>query len=311
MKTIELKHPLHVENDPVPAVAALGFFDGIHQGHKKVIKKAVSIAEEKNLTAAVMTFNPHPKEVLRKEKADYLITLEQKKKKLAALGVELLYIVQFNEQFASLSPQQFIDQYLIGLNVKHVVAGFDFTYGQKGKGTMESFSFHARGKIEATTVEKWTEESEKVSSSAIREALKNGDTLKAARYLGEKFQVEGPVIHGEKRGRTIGFPTANIEVPPRILLPSKGVYAVKLKVKNKIINGVANIGVKPTFHEKNNEQSLEVYLFDFQEDIYDEYVTVFFYEKLRGEEKFNSVDELVARIKTDVAEAERILTISS
>lgn len=307
MKIIELVHPVSAERQFEASVAALGFFDGVHQGHKQVIKKAISIAEEMNLSSSVMTFNPHPKEVLRKEKADYLTTLELKKKKIKALGVDILYIVTFDSEFASLSPQQFVDQYLIALNVKHVVAGFDYTYGQKGKGTMDSFSFHSRGIIKATTVRKWTEKNEKISSSAIRHALREGDTEKAARFLGEAYQVQGQVIHGEKRGRTIGFPTANVEVPPQVLLPASGVYAVKVLLEDRWLNGVANIGVKPTFHENSNTQTLEVFLFQFDADIYEKKLAVFFHDRIRGEVKFSSVEELKTQIAEDAAAAEDML----
>lgn len=308
MKVIELVHPLQTDVHFDESVIALGFFDGVHEGHKQVIRKAISIAAEMNVASAVMTFYPHPKEVLRNEKADYLTTVELKKEKIRNLGVDILYIVTFDAQFASLSPQQFVDQYLIALNVKHAVAGFDYTYGQKGKGSMDSFSFHSRGMIEATVIDKWMDGSEKISSSAIREALRAGDVKKAERYLGEAHQVNGKVVHGEKRGRTIGFPTANVEAPPGLLLPASGVYAVKVRYGNHWIDGVANIGVKPTFHENVNTQTLEVFLFQFDQDIYGKDISVFFYDRIRGEVKFSSVDELKAQISKDVEKAESILT---
>jgi riboflavin kinase / FMN adenylyltransferase len=309
LQTIELKHPLPAGVFP-ETCAALGFFDGVHRGHEEVIKRAIAAAYDKGMTPAVMTFFPHPKEVLRKEEAEYLTTLEDKKERLEALGVEILYLVQFDSSFASLSPQQFVDRFIIDLNIKHVVAGFDYTYGHKGKGTMDSFPFHARGLVETTTVEAFRDCDEKISSTAVRTALKNGDINKVSHYLGRHYTVKGKVVHGEKRGRTIGFPTANIEPSLKVLLPSAGVYAVMVEKGNSTYCGVANIGVKPTFHQDGTEKTLEVYFLDFSEDIYGETLKVEFIERLRGEEKFASVDELISQIQKDVEEARNVLSDS-
>lgn len=310
MKTLKLKHPHSLLESP-PAVVALGFFDGMHRGHQDVIDTAKRKAEEFGMKSAVMTFFPHPKEVLRKSEIDsvyYLSTLEEKEKRISELGIDYLYIVEFESHFSELSPQQFVDQYLIGLNIQHVVAGFDYSYGRLGKGSMETLPFHSRNKISHTTVGKITNNGEKISSTAIREALSQGSLRKAANFLGRNYVVQGIVEHGEKRGRTIGFPTANISYADKIIVPATGVYAVWLFVEEEWHKGVCNIGYKPTFHDSAvGKPTVEVHLMDFEGDLYEKDVECSFVERIRGEEKFSSVDDLIAQIKEDKESALRIL----
>ncbi|PAD70758.1 riboflavin biosynthesis protein RibF [Bacillus sp. 7586-K] len=306
MKIIKLSHPHHkVNQDFDEMTLALGYFDGVHKGHQKVIIKAKEIAEETGMKSAVMTFHPHPLVVLRKQKEiDYLTPLEEKIKLIEQLDVDLLFIVEFTEEFAALSPQQFVDEYIINFHVKHVVAGFDFTYGHLGKGTMNTLPEHSREQFSCTTVEKQTDHDRKISSSLIRETIKNGDISYANKLLGRPHSVSGTVVHGDKRGRTIGFPTANVDVPDMYLIPPTGVYAVSLTVKEKEYKGVCNIGFKPTFNkEKELKPSIEVHIFDFNQDIYGEKVSVSWYKRIRSEQKFHNVDELVAQISKDKNDA--------
>ncbi|MDQ0227561.1 bifunctional riboflavin kinase/FAD synthetase [Metabacillus niabensis] len=306
MKIIKLSHPHHkVNQDFDEMTLALGYFDGVHKGHQKVIIKAKEIAEETGMKSAVMTFHPHPLVVLRKLKEiDYLTPLEEKIKLIEQLDVDLLFIVEFTEEFAALSPQQFVDEYIINFHVKHVVAGFDFTYGHLGKGTMNTLPEHSREQFSCTTVEKQTDHDRKISSSLIRETIKNGDISYANKLLGRPHSVSGTVVHGDKRGRTIGFPTANVDVPDMYLIPPTGVYAVSLTVKEKEYKGVCNIGFKPTFNkEKELKPSIEVHIFDFNQDIYGEKVSVSWYKRIRSEQKFHNVDELVAQISKDKNDA--------
>ncbi|MFS0879771.1 bifunctional riboflavin kinase/FAD synthetase [Metabacillus niabensis] len=306
MKIIKLSHPHHkVNQDFDEMTLALGYFDGVHKGHQKVIIKAKEIAEETGMKSAVMTFHPHPLVVLRKQKEiDYLTPLEEKIKLIEQLDVDLLFIVEFTEEFAALSPQQFVDEYIINFHVKHVVAGFDFTYGHLGKGTMNTLPEHSRKQFSCTTVEKQTDHDRKISSSLIRETIKNGDISYANKLLGRPHSVSGTVVHGDKRGRTIGFPTANVDVPDMYLIPPTGVYAVSLTVKEKEYKGVCNIGFKPTFNkEKELKPSIEVHIFDFNQDIYGEKVSVSWYKRIRSEQKFHNVDELVAQISKDKNDA--------
>lgn len=287
---------------------ALGYFDGVHLGHQKVIGTAKQIAEEKGLTLAVMTFHPHPSHVLGRDKEpkDLITPLEDKINQIEQLDTEVLYVVKFNEVFASLSPKQFIDQYIIGLNVQHAVAGFDFTYGKYGKGTMETMPDDLDGKAGCTMVEKLTEQDKKISSSYIRTALQNGDVELANVLLGQPYFIKGIVIHGDKRGRTIGFPTANVGLNNSYIVPPTGVYAVKAEVNGEVYNGVCNIGYKPTFYEKRPEQpSIEVNLFDFDQEVYGAAIKIEWYKRIRSERKFNGIKELTEQIEKDKQEAIR------
>ncbi|OEI74260.1 riboflavin biosynthesis protein RibF [Bacillus subtilis] len=309
MKTIHITHPHHlIKEEQAKSVMALGYFDGVHLGHQKVIGTAKQIAEEKGLTLAVMTFHPHPSHVLGRDKEpkDLITPLEDKIDQIEQLGTEILYVVKFNEVFASLSPKQFIDQYIIGLNVQHAVAGFDFTYGKYGKGTMETMPADLDGKAECTMVEKLTEQDKKISSSYIRTALQNGDVELANVLLGQPYFIKGIVIHGDKRGRTIGFPTANVGLNNSYIVPPTGVYAVKAEVNGEVYNGVCNIGYKPTFYEKRPEQpSIEVNLFDFDQEVYGAAIKIEWYKRIRSERKFNGIKELTEQIEKDKQEAIR------
>lgn len=309
MKTIHITHPHHlIKEEQAKSVMALGYFDGVHLGHQKVIGTAKQIAEEKGLTLAVMTFHPHPSHVLGRDKEpkDLITPLEDKINQIEQLGTEVLYVVKFNEVFASLSPKQFIDQYIIGLNVQHAVAGFDFTYGKYGKGTMETMPDDLDGKAGCTMVEKLTEQDKKISSSYIRTALQNGDVDLANVLLGQPYFIKGIVIHGDKRGRTIGFPTANVGLNNSYIVPPTGVYAVKAEVNGEVYNGVCNIGYKPTFYEKRPEQpSIEVNLFDFDQEVYGAAIKIEWYKRIRSERKFNGIKELTEQIEKDKQEAIR------
>jgi riboflavin kinase/FMN adenylyltransferase len=286
-------------------VLALGYFDGVHIGHQKVILKAKEIAKNLGIKSAVMTFNPHPLVVLRnQEEIDYITPLDEKIRLIEELNVDLLFVVEFTKDFAALLPQQFVDDYIINLNVKHVVAGFDFTYGHLGKGTMETMPFHSREQFFHTTVEKQTDHDRKISSTLIREVIRSGDVIYANKLLGRPHSVTGTVVHGDKRGRTIGFPTANVEVSDVYLLPPTGVYAVSIIVKGQEYEGVCNIGYKPTFNkEKSAKPSIEVHIFDFQSEIYEEKVSVSWFKRIRSEQKFHNVDELISQIAKDKAAA--------
>jgi riboflavin kinase / FMN adenylyltransferase len=280
---------------------ALGYFDGVHRGHQQVILEAKTKAAQMGICSAVMTFDPHPSVVLGKavQQIQYITPLEEKVKIIEELGIDYLFIIQFTTEFANLLPQEFIDQYVIGLNVRHVVAGFDFTYGRMGKGTMETLPFHSRDQFSYSIVPKFTQGDEKVSSTRIRNLLREGRTDSLLSLLGRYYSTSGIVIHGDKRGRTIGFPTANVDINEEFIIPPLGVYAVRFNVKNQWHNGVCNIGYKPTFNKEALHPSVEVHLFDFNEDIYGEKVTIEWHLHLRNEQKFSGIEELVAQIERD------------
>jgi riboflavin kinase / FMN adenylyltransferase len=302
LEVIKLNFPLNIDKTEIPSLSiALGYFDGVHLGHQKVILKAIEQAEQKGIHSAVMTFDPHPSVVLGKNEqhVQYITPLDEKVKIIEKLGIDYLFIVHFTADFANLLPQEFIDQYVIDLNVKHVVAGFDFSYGRMGKGTMETLPFHSREKFTFTVVEKYTIGDEKVSSTRIRQYIKDGKTAQLPELLGRFYMTAGLVIHGDKRGRTIGFPTANVETKDEYILPPLGVYAVKIKIGQTWYEGVCNVGYKPTFNKEALKVSVEVHVFDFNKDVYGELVSVEWHKYLRKEQKFSGIDELVAQIERD------------
>lgn len=304
MEVIKLKFPLNIDKTEIPPLSmALGYFDGVHLGHQKVILEAKKHADQKGLRSAVMTFDPHPSVVLGKNEKhvhfQYITPLAEKIKIIEKLGIDYLFIVHFTPDFANLLPQEFIDQYIIDLNVKHVVAGFDFSYGRMGKGTMEILPFHSREMFTFTVVEKFTSGDEKVSSTRIRNYIKEGRTGELPELLGRFYLTEGIVVHGDKRGRTIGFPTANVDTRDEYILPPLGVYAVKIKVGGDWYEGVCNVGYKPTFNKETLKVSVEVNIFNFESDIYGAEVKIEWHQYLRKEQKFSGIEELVTQIEKD------------
>lgn len=302
MRTFELTYPHSMVLNELPeTVTAIGFFDGIHKGHQKVIQTAVREAKERGMESAVITFHPHPSVVLKKDvqHVKYLTPIREKQEILQKLEVDRLYIIQFNQELASLTPQVFVDHFLKGLRIKHMVAGFDFSYGHKGKGNMQTIQEHAAGAFTVTQVDKVVIDGEKISSTKIRNLLKAGDMDEAARLLGRPLSVTGLVVKGEQRGRTIGYPTANIAVSDETLLPKVGVYAVKVLYKNEVYEGMASLGFKPTFTDQLVEPILEVNIFDYNNDLYEEELRVQWYTFIREEKKFSGVEELVSEIVED------------
>ncbi|WP_251549157.1 bifunctional riboflavin kinase/FAD synthetase [Neobacillus muris] len=302
MDVFKLSFPLILAKNQFPPLAmALGFFDGVHLGHQKVIAEAKKQAAENGLGCAVMTFDPHPSVVLGKnnQHVQSITPLAEKVNKIAELGVDYLFIVHFTPEFANLLPQEFVDHYIIGLNVKHVAAGFDFTYGRMGKGTMETLPFHSRDMFSYSVVPKFTEGNEKVSSTRIRKLLRDGKVDELPVLLGRYYTTAGTVVHGDKRGRAIGFPTANVEISDDCILPPTGVYAVKLLVNQQWHDGVCNLGYRPTFYNETVKPSVEVHLFDYNHEFYGEEVTIEWHRRLRQEQKFAGIDELVLQIEQD------------
>ncbi|MEL4024444.1 riboflavin biosynthesis protein RibF [Lysinibacillus endophyticus] len=308
MNVEHLRYPHQLDpNDQTAAYSlAVGFFDGVHKGHQAVIKNAIEKAQELNIESAVMTFDPHPSIVLggRKEKVFYITPLQQKIDLFRKMGVQNVFVVHFTSDFAKLSPEEFIQYFIRDLNVKHVSAGFDFTFGQFGKGNMEMMKQLSNGDYGVSVINKQADEEEKISSTRIRQYLQDGDMESAARLLGRAFKVPGIVVHGDKRGRTIGFPTANIQPSEGSFIPGTGVYAVRIKIQDKWYDGVCNVGYKPTFKNPNDKQlSIEVHILDFNKNIYGEEVVVGWYKRIRSEQKFDGIESLKAQIEKDKNEA--------
>jgi len=299
LSTLSLDKPLSI---------AIGHFDGVHRGHQNVIRQAVNAAKESEMLSAVLTFDPHPKEVLGQGEQYYrcLTPFDAKTALFAELGVDLVFIMKFDLEFASVTPERFVNEVLRTLRAKQVVVGFDFNFGHKGSGNAESLKQLAEPDIAVHIIEPLIENGVKVSSTYIREALEQGDLELAERLLGRPYEVEGIVVHGDKRGRTIGFPTANLQFIAPYIAPRLGVYAVMAWIGDTAYPGVLNYGLKPTFNKDELKPVMEAHLFDFNSDIYGEQMRLQLLSFIRSEKKFNSIAELVEQIGSDSEQAKAI-----
>lgn len=307
MKTIEITYPFDVSPLPVPPISlAIGFFDGLHLGHQAVIHKAISNAKKLNLTPAVMTFSPHPREVLGKtDFKGYLTPLQEKLRQLEKMGIQQVYVVHFDQTFANLEKEKFISNVLVPLHVSAATTGFNFTFGRRGLGTAADLMQLGKGLFEVEIVDPIIMGGQAVSSTRIRKALSAGDVSLANDLLGRPYRIQGEVVHGDKRGRQIGFPTANVEPQQPYYLPAHGVYVVRAFFKETIAYGVMNVGVRPTFDQAAVKTKLEVHLFDQspQLDLYGEVLQVDLLHYLRKEAKFSSITSLVKQIELDRSQA--------
>ncbi|WNR46691.1 bifunctional riboflavin kinase/FAD synthetase [Paenibacillus roseipurpureus] len=291
-------------------VVAIGDFDGVHLGHQEVIGRALRRANHLGLDAAIMTFNPHPRAVMGQDKYNELLTPLMKKMEIFKnMGVNHAYVVTFDASLMRLSPEQFVDGVLDRLGVDSVICGFDFTFGFQGRGTPDSLCELSHGKFSVEVVRPFHMNGDKVSSTRIREALQQGELDTVTRLLGRPYSISGIVVDGAKRGRTLGFPTANLQLDEPYVSPTHGVYAIKAHVRGEIYQGVMNIGIKPTFDTGELKPSFEAHLFEFSEQIYGELVTVELIAFLRPERKFASLDELVTQIKMDAEAAKQQLSL--
>ncbi|WP_431855544.1 bifunctional riboflavin kinase/FAD synthetase [Azospirillum sp.] len=303
------RHTDDLPEDARGAVLALGNFDGVHRGHQEVIGTAQRIARDLGVPAGVLTFEPHPRSLFRPDEPPFRLSpFRVKTRQLEALGLDLAVVCHFDEGFLHKSAVAFIEENLVhGLAIRHAVCGSDFLFGHKRAGDADLLKrYGARHGFGVTAVGPVTDPRGGVySSTRVRDALLAGDTRGAAHILGHLWEIEGRVEHGEKRGRTIGFPTANIELGD-YLRPAFGVYAVRAGVDRgagtEWIDGVANLGLRPTVG--GTVERLEAHLFDFDGDLYGQHLRVQLIDHIRPERKFASFDELKAQIIRD-AEAAR------
>ncbi|WP_454986789.1 bifunctional riboflavin kinase/FAD synthetase [Capnocytophaga bilenii] len=296
---------------PKPTVITIGTFDGVHLGHQKIINKVVESARRENLLATIFTFFPHPRMIVQHDNSLKLIhTLSEKKEALKALGVDLLIVQPFNEEFANLTAEDFVHKLLVErLNAKKVIIGYDHRFG-KGRTAdikdMERFGEQYGFAVEEIPVEEINEVS--VSSTAIRNALLSGKMDIAERYLAAPYSLTGTVVHGMKLGRSIGYPTANIVVDDKYkLIPKDGVYAVYSLINQQKVYGMMSIGKNPTIEGKGS--SIEVHFFDFNNDIYDQQITIYFIKYLREEQKFDSIELLKQQIANDETAARKAIAL--
>jgi riboflavin kinase / FMN adenylyltransferase len=289
-------------------VVAIGNFDGVHRGHQAVLQNAKAIADREGAALAALVFEPHPREYFQPDGARFRLTpLATKAWLLARYGVGVLYALPFNADMAAMSAEAFLRDVLqTGLRAKHIVVGPDFQFGKGRAGTTESLrAFCAANGIGVTVMAPVGEgDIAKISSTAIREMLQTGKPDEAAKLMGHWWSVVGKVEKGDQRGRTIGFPTANVSLKG-YLQPALGVYAVKVEVAGRLYGGVANFGRRPTFDKQ--DVILEVHVFDYAGDLYHQEIVVSFVAYLRPEKKFSGLEELKAQIAEDALAARAIL----
>jgi riboflavin kinase/FMN adenylyltransferase len=287
---------------------ALGTFDGVHLGHQKIINRVVTAAKSTAGTSVVFTFDPHPRTVLKPHQPLPLITTyEEKCLIIAALGVDLLYTVPFHDSFSRISPEQFIKEVLVDLiRPELVVVGPNYTFGSQGQGSPELLT--RLGNLYGFQVEVMESvfiDDKMISSTMIRKLINAGEVETAAKLLARNYSITGKVVHGDGRGRTLGFPTANLDFPSNSVIPADGVYAVRIRIDDELYQGVANIGTNPTFRVDNRR--LEVHIFNYTADLYGKDIAVLFQKQLRPERTFAGKDQLIDQIHQDVIQARNIL----
>jgi riboflavin kinase/FMN adenylyltransferase len=297
-----------------PNAIALGNFDGVHLGHETVLNQIIGShntkGAENSLYPTVVSFNPHPREFFSGQRQLLLTPLPEKVEQLERLGIQQLVLLPFDQHLAELSPQAFVEKILIqDLKARKITVGQDFRFGYQRQGTVQELhAIASQFNVEVIIAPLKTDSEHRISSSLIRAALAEGNMSQANRMLGRPYCLQGTVINGQKLGRTIGFPTANLQLPEDKLLPRFGVYCVQVYLKNSPQNplgGVMNIGYRPTVG--NDQIITEVHLFNCSEDLYDQTLTVQLLEFLRPEQKFSSLDALKAQIVKDCQQAQGIL----
>ena len=284
-----------------PAIT-IGSFDGLHLGHEKIIKHLKKKSQKISGKSVIFTFLEHPRKVLFPEqKFGLLHTNNEKIEKLKQLGIDYLILFNFTKEIANLNADEFIKQILVDkIGIKSLIVGFNHSFGKNRLGNIENikklsilYNFSVE-KVEALLVENI-----KISSSVIRKLIELGDIITANKYLGYNYTISGIVISGKKIGRAIGFPTANISVSKNKLIPTNGVYAVDVKIKNKLYAGMLNIGYRPTLKENIQKKQIEVHILNFNEDIYNKEISIIFKKKIRDEIKFNNIQELKKQLWAD------------
>lgn len=282
-------------------VAAIGFFDGVHLAHKKLIDKTISIGNKKGLKKAVITFDIHPKSILYGLDYFYITPLERKIEIFKSFDIDAIYIIEFTKEKAQLSPDEFIEYYLHGINT--IVCGFDFKFGVRGSGNIQTLLDHPEIKTEV--VKEITFDGYKVGSTHIRDLINSGLVEQIKEILGDHYSVKGKVMHGEAQGRTIGYPTANIDTN-LYLVPKKGVYATMTKVDDIWYKSMTSIGHNPTLNCRV-DLSVESHIIDFNEEIYGKTIEIKFIKRLRDELKFAKVNDLIRKIDQDKLNTLKIL----
>ncbi len=288
----------------------IGAFDGVHLGHQSILRRLVEGAHQAGLPAVVITFFPHPSKVLHGNGSPfYLSTPEEKAVILGSLGVDLVLTLTFDRQLASHSADEFMHQLAEALHLRHLLVGHDFALGRGREGNFPVLK--QLGEKYGYTIEELAPvnlDAELISSSRIRELLLQNDVTRAAQYLGRLYSVAGPVVHGDGRGRSLGVPTANLDVWKERLLPGNGIYATLAYAGGLRYNSVSNIGVRPTFENQDPQPRVEAYIMDFDQDLYGQDLRLEFAAFLRPELRFPSVQALIDQMQLDILKAQEVLS---
>ncbi len=289
----------------VKPIVTVGTFDGVHLGHNAILSVLVEEAKKNNTSAVVVTFYPHPRLVLSSDGSDIRLinSRDQKIKLLEKIGVDYLFEIPFTRAFSQISSDEFVKTFLVDrLDVGLLIIGYDHQFGKNRQGDQSQiFELAKKYNFSTKRVEAHQVDDSKISSTIIRKALKRGDISKANSLLGYEYSICGTVIHGNKNGRKIGFPTANIAITNRFkLIVANGVYAAKVSYNGKVFQGMVNVGFRPTIID--NSYSVEVHLFDFSKEIYGEEIEIHFVSRIRDEIRFSSMEKLKTQLEKDMIE---------
>lgn len=288
----------HQDKISEPIVACIGYFDGFHVGHMALVEQVKQEAKKHKAKTAMISFHPDPWSVIKKSThITHLTTLSDRIELAAEAGIDYWIIIQFTKELSQLSPQEFLNKMLCKLPLITLVAGFDFRFGYLGEGDV-SYLQKNNDCFNTIVVDQVSDDQNKISSTRISGEIINGNVDKARELLGRAYSIRGIVVHGNKRGREIGFPTANLDFPMEYLPPKQGVYVGAVLLKNKLYEAMINVGHNPTFNSKNN-LSIEAYILDFHQDIYDQEIRVLFYKRIRDELKFDSIQQLIDQMNED------------
>ncbi|CAG7840730.1 bifunctional riboflavin kinase/FAD synthetase [Clostridium haemolyticum] len=278
---------------------ALGSFDGLHIGHMSLINKTIELAKANNAKSMVFTFKNHPLTVINNDIAPKLIiNNETKTKLLEKAGIDIVNYANFDDIFMKISPEDFIENMLTHYNVKGIIVGFNYRFGYKNLGDIDLLKkLSCKLGFDLKIINPVKINNEVVSSTRIRELISEGDIVKANTFLNRNFVLKGKVIHGKQLGRKINFPTTNLDYDKKFVLPRGGVYYTSVNYNNKKYKGITNIGYNPTV--KDEKLSIETHILDFQKEIYDEILEIYFHERIRDEKKFDSIEELANQLTKD------------
>ena len=279
-------------------VVLIGNFDGIHLGHQKLISEAKKIAEQKKQKLVLITFNPHPREIINNTEMDLILPYKEKKSLLKNYGIDMINEIKFTNKLSKLSAEEFAKEYIYKAhNPSDIVIGKNFKFGHKARGDAKLLKDLLSKKVKVHSIDIKRLDSLVISSSEIKKLISKGSIEKVNKLLGRNYHISGKVIHGEKRGRLIGFPTTNLSTEWNFL-PKKGVYVSKVVISDKSYQSITNIGVRPTFNA--NSLQIESHIFDFNKNVYGKKIKIYFLARIRNEKKFETVEKLIENITKDV-----------